>query len=376
MNNNYYDVSLFPYEWNLEDAVFKKGKGRVFSFFSGGGGSTMGYKLAGFDVIGCNEIDPKQMSPYVTNLDPRYPYLEPIQEFIKRDELPSELYDLDILDGSFPCTTFSMSGKREEVWGVEKKYKEGNYNQVLDTLAFEFIKAIDKFRPKVIIGENVTGLLMGDAVHYIRRIHHELARIGYLSNHHVVRGEELGLPQKRHRVFITGIREDLTVSSGLCVKSKFIRQVPQLDLTFNCKPVVFSEIDDKNDDSIVMYGDRKGKLITSVKNAKESGFNKVSEYLKSTGNKSSLFSWIIVKHDEVLPTLCTLHGTRYFDNSLVHPVHDRCLNKLELSRMSSWPLDYDFNGFSPAYMMAMSVPPIMMANVATRVHEQWLSRLS
>ena len=49
----------FPYEWTLKDANFTKDKGTVFSCFACGGGSTMGYKLAGFDVLGCNEIDPK-----------------------------------------------------------------------------------------------------------------------------------------------------------------------------------------------------------------------------------------------------------------------------------------------------------------------------
>jgi hypothetical protein len=47
----------FPYNWTLKDATFTKDKGKVFSCFAGGGGSSMGYKLAGFDVVGCNEID-------------------------------------------------------------------------------------------------------------------------------------------------------------------------------------------------------------------------------------------------------------------------------------------------------------------------------
>lgn len=51
----------FSYKWNLKDANFPKDKGKVFSCFACGGGSTMGYKLAGFDVIGCNEIDRKSV---------------------------------------------------------------------------------------------------------------------------------------------------------------------------------------------------------------------------------------------------------------------------------------------------------------------------
>lgn len=99
-----------------------------------GGGSTMGYKLAGFDVIGCNEIDPRMMSIYRENHNPKYSFCEPIQDFKKRKDLPKELYNLDILDGSPPCSSFSISGNRAKDWGKEKKFREGQQKQVLDTL--------------------------------------------------------------------------------------------------------------------------------------------------------------------------------------------------------------------------------------------------
>ena len=57
------------------------------------GGSTMGYKLAGYDVIGCNEIDPRMMSIYRENHNPKYSFCEPIQDFKKRKDLPKELYN-------------------------------------------------------------------------------------------------------------------------------------------------------------------------------------------------------------------------------------------------------------------------------------------
>ena len=66
------DTHKFPYEWTLKDATFTKDKGTVFSCFACGGGSTMGYKLAGFDVIGCNEIDPKMADCYKANHNPKY----------------------------------------------------------------------------------------------------------------------------------------------------------------------------------------------------------------------------------------------------------------------------------------------------------------
>lgn len=74
----------------------------------------MGYKLAGFQHLGGVEIDPKMAKIYQTNHTPTYFYLEDIRDFNLRTDLPEELYDLDILDGSPPCSAFSMSGKREE----------------------------------------------------------------------------------------------------------------------------------------------------------------------------------------------------------------------------------------------------------------------
>lgn len=78
----------FDYRWKLADANFTKDKGKVFSCFACGGGGSMGYKLAGFDVIGCNEIDHRMMYTYCQNNNPRFPFLEPIQTFKERQDLP------------------------------------------------------------------------------------------------------------------------------------------------------------------------------------------------------------------------------------------------------------------------------------------------
>ena len=110
----------FNYNWSLKESKFTKDKGKVFSCFACGGGSTMGYKLAGFDVLGCNEIDPKMMEAYRLNHNPKYSYLEPIQDFKNRKDLPKELYELDILDGSPPCSSFQWLVKGRKI-GAKKR---------------------------------------------------------------------------------------------------------------------------------------------------------------------------------------------------------------------------------------------------------------
>ena len=169
----------FNYEWTLADAKFTKDKGKVFSCFACGGGSTMGYKLAGFDVLGCNEIDPKMIEAYKANHNPKYAYLEPIQTFKLRKDLPKELYNLDILDGSPPCSSFSMAGNREKDWGKDKKFREGQAKQTLDTLFFDFIDLAKELKPKVVVAENVSGLMMGSAKEYVKKIYIEFQKAGY-----------------------------------------------------------------------------------------------------------------------------------------------------------------------------------------------------
>ena len=106
----------FPYKWKLTDGYpapgIKYHGCKSFGTFICGGGSSMGYKLAGFNHLGGVEIDPKVAANYKRNLHPQLLYVEDIRQFNERQDLPSDLYDLDLLDGSPPCSTFSTAGSR------------------------------------------------------------------------------------------------------------------------------------------------------------------------------------------------------------------------------------------------------------------------
>ncbi len=190
--------------WKLTDlAEVPKNGLKVFSCFHCGGGSTMGYKLAGFDMLGGVEIDPEMMKIYRANHNPKYSYLMGVQDFkkIPDSELPKELFELDVLDGSPPCSSFSMAGSREKKWGKASKFREGQANQVLDDLFFHFIDIAKKLKPKVVVAENVKGLIQGNARGYVKEIFAAFRQAGYSCQLFLLNAAAMGVPQARERTF-------------------------------------------------------------------------------------------------------------------------------------------------------------------------------
>lgn len=198
----------FTYDWSLKDLKkVSKNNLKVFSCFSGGGGSSLGYKMSGCDVVGFCEVDEKMAKNYLLNMDVSLPYVMPIQELKNNKSLIDKIGEVDILDGSPPCSTFSIAGKRESDWGKKRKFKEGSYKQVLDTLFFDFIDLAKQIRPKVIIAENVKGILLGNAKKYVHKIVEQLQNLGYIVQVFLLNGNKMGLPQSRERVFFVANKQ-------------------------------------------------------------------------------------------------------------------------------------------------------------------------
>jgi DNA (cytosine-5)-methyltransferase 1 len=330
---------MFNYKWNLKDGYSKKHGLNVFGTFLCGGGSSMGYKLAGFNHFGGVELDKKMSEIYKTNHNPQYLYTEDIRDFNKRENLPKELYNLDILDGSPPCSTFSTAGSREKVWKKEKKFKEGQKKQILDDLFFKFIETTDKLKPKVVIGENVKGLIAGNAKSYVIKIKKEFEKIGYSVQLFLLNAASMGVPQKRERVFF------------ICSKKEL--NFPKLTLNFKEKPIVYEKIEEKNinkENDVFCVTDLYKKYWKFAKEGQTIG-------KFGAGAKK-------IKKKDVLNTISS-------SGDLYHFKECRILSKKELILASSFPLDFDFLNTKPQYVMGMSVPPVMMAQVSNQIYEQW-----
>ncbi len=352
------------YNWTLKDAVFTKDKGKVFSCFACGGGSTMGYKLAGFDVIGCNEIDPKLIEVYKLNHSPKYAFNEPIQTFKDRDDLPSELFNLDILDGSPPCSSFSLAGNREDDWGKKKKFKEGQAEQVLDTLFFDFIDLAKKLQPKVVVAENVKGLLIGEAKEYVRKIYKELNNAGYVVQHWLLDASTMGVPQRRQRVFFIALRKDL--APKFLYWADLFTEVPKLNLEFNEAPVYFGEIYKPNDES-----DRPltGPVYLKYWHLRTETDNDLCDVVERLENITKLFTAKLWHKNKVAPTYTAHENSSILYDEPRHP------NRRESCAIGTFPQDYNFNEQKYQYIVGMSVPPLMVARIANEIFNQWLSKL-
>jgi DNA (cytosine-5)-methyltransferase 1 len=351
----------FPYNWTLKDAVFTKDKGKVFSCFACGGGSTMGYKLAGFDVLGCNEIDPKMIEAYKTNHNPKYAYLEPIQTFKNRTDLPKELYELDILDGSPPCSSFSMAGNRDKDWGKEKKFREGQAEQVLDTLFFDFIDLAKELQPKVVVAENVKGLLMGNAKDYVIEIYKSFDEAGYYCQHFLLDASKMGVPQRRERVFFIALRKDL--AKPFLHWQDMFTQIPKIEMEFNEREILFKEIDTDIKEKDV---NRFSPMLLKHWDIWEIG----KSYSEVNHPSYSGFGYIKANPDKVINTILA-----HPESGVYHYKYKRQLNNIEYKLAGTYPQDYNFLLNKEKYLIGMSVPPVMTAQVASNIYEQWLSKL-
>lgn len=334
----------FPFNWELKNWYpvewLEKHGLKVFSNFCCGGGSTMGYKLAWFDVIGANDIDPQMAKLYQKNHNPKHFFLCPIGEMLNM-ELPDELYNLDILDWSPPCSTFSMAWEREAAFWKKKKFREGQSEQVLSELFFDFIALADKLRPKVVIAENVKGMLIGNARAYVRRVIDEFEKIGYDVQLFLLNSAFMWLPQKRERVFFICKRKDLNFKNVV--------------LDFNEDIVPFKEIDQWNVERRAIYPCDL-ELWKKVRPGQNCG---------KAHPKGHRFNSVRCNYNLPINTIAASDGSCFY-----HPEYPGFLTEKEMILAWSFPTDYDFCGMKPQYCVWMSVPPVMMANIAYEVYKQ------
>jgi DNA (cytosine-5)-methyltransferase 1 len=343
--------------WNLKDLRPPNATApRVLSTFACGGGSSMGYKLAGCRVIAANDIDPKMAWHYETNLKPPHMLVCPIQELITRT-LPFPIDEIDILDGSPPCSVFSMCGNREDDWNKNRHFQEGQAKQILSDLFFDFITLAERVQPKVIVAENVKGMIMGRAKGYAKEVVLRLNRLGYEVQVFLLNAAECGVPQSRERVFFVARKKSLNLK----------QLVLRLDSSV---PTVRQALADVVVEAEVHQAPPCVRSLYSLSKSTKSDAIAATRRRLNGGN--AFFSWRRCAWDQPACTITAMAAQ-------LHPDEPRSFTPREIVRLGSFPDDYVFaNKKTPKsqatlaqYIVGMSVPPRMMERVAEAIKQQW-----
>jgi DNA (cytosine-5)-methyltransferase 1 len=218
-----------------------------------------------------------------------------------------------------------------------------------------------KLQPKVVVAENVKGLLLGNAKEYVRRIYREFDLAGYYVQHWLLDASKMGVPQRRERVFFIALRKDL--AKQFLVQQDMFTVNPELMLDFNEPKITFKDI-------FHDYTDRPlSEHYQKFWNIKEYGDIDFSVSSARMGkNPNAQFQYKYLYMDKVANTITAGEQCVLFD-------YPRYRNFDELCECGTYPKDYNFIKNKPEYLIGMSVPPVMTAQIATEIYTQWLSKI-
>lgn len=161
---------------------------RILELFAGAGGLALGIRNAGFDTVGLIENN----ADCVSTLKKNQPDWNVIHSGVE-DVDYSKFGNVDVVSGGFPCQAFSSAGKRL------------GFEDVRGTLFFEMMRPIRELKPKVVLAENVQGLLNHNKGNTLKKIVTTLQKEGYSVTHQLLNAVDFGVPQKRKRLIMIAV---------------------------------------------------------------------------------------------------------------------------------------------------------------------------
>ena len=387
------------YRYTLDELKESSDRKRFtyISFFAGGGGSSAGYKLAGGDCRFVNEFQQVAVDTYLENW-PNTPHICGDIKDVTGAQIMEmtgiKKYELDILDGSPPCPPFSMSGTKKAGWGKEKM-AYGMKQKNIEDLTWEMIRIAGEMMPKVIICENVKGLTMEYAKQHLDRMVTDFEALGYATTFKVLNGIHFGVPQKRQRVFIVSVRNDVLEDiemPWMLVSSLFpdgADEEPSVedaigDLRLdNENSVEAHELREimkksakykwlkrlpKNPDKVMSVGDDIVGPFYDKLIAHRTKWGKEVPERKTSFFQSRRVPWHQASHtlsEQGLQTSLAVN---------LHPDEDRGYTTKEAKRLMSLPEDYILTGTLNERLarIGLMVAPMMMKYVAASIYEKVL----
>ncbi|MCM8709928.1 DNA (cytosine-5-)-methyltransferase [Clostridium sp. SYSU_GA19001] len=180
--------------------IVPKRRYNVLELFAGGGGLALGLEEAGFNTVGLVEVDKHCCNTLRINR-PNWNVIEEnivtVVEKGIRNYIDKNI-EIDVLSGGYPCQAFSYAGKK---LGLE---------DVRGTMFYYYAEILRELKPKMFLAENVKGLVSHDGGKTLRTMLNVFMEIGYRVEYRVLNAMNYGVAQKRQRIIIVGIREDIT----------------------------------------------------------------------------------------------------------------------------------------------------------------------
>lgn len=327
-----------------------KHKFEVVSLFAGGGGSSTGYRMAGGRVLAINEFVEAARSTYAAN----WPTTVIIPDDIRAidgqtflDAIGKQPRELDILDGSPPCSGFSSLGLKDKGWRRVSKYSDTKQRNVED-LFFEYARILRAIMPKVFIAENVAGLSRGSAKGYFNDIMRELRGCNYYVECRLLNARWLGVPQSRTRAIFIGVRSDLATNA---IKRRLHPDpMPHTVTLREAFAGLKFTAQDRRDTDVSRYA--TGRELITLKRGEQS---------------KRYFSLMKGHPDGVAPCITATTG----DIGAASPRHwdNRAYTVAEIKRIMSIPDDYTITGTYSQRVerLGRMVPPFMMRAVAKNI---------
>lgn len=330
----------------------------VVSTFSGGGGSCLGYRMAGYHVLWANEFVEEAQKTYRANHPGTILDTRDIRQVQPEDILKAigmKAGEIDLFDGSPPCSGFSTAGKREKGWNHEKVYSDGKVQQV-ETLFFEYIRILNGLQPKCFVAENVSGLVKGTAIGYFKEFLGQMKQCGYRVKAQLLNAKWLGVPQNRERIIFIGVRNDLNIEPAF--PKPYTRQVTLEEAFQGLKQ------DEKQ---------REALLKNYERSAVGAALRKLCKNPPRPLQSERYFNLQRTSLKAPCPTITQLGGVAA---GVCHPYEDRRFTIPELRRITSIPDDFILTGEYKQQWerLGRMVPPIMMMNIAKTIQEKVLDR--
>lgn len=345
-------------------------KYRVLDLFCGAGGLSLGFKLAGFQIVGGVDFQQDAIYTHEKNFKNSISICGDIKEI--NDEKVKELFQdkVDVIIGGPPCQGFS-AGNRQQI-----------ENDPRNKLFFEFIRFVRILKPKAVVIENVRQILTKDKGFAKNKIFEILEELGYNVDVRVLTASEYGVPQNRNRAVFIGVKKEIgkinydmikKVSKPVTVKEA-IGELYELENKntniLKSEPLTKFQKYVRAKDNMIFNHDIKypNQEVQDRMNFVPQGGNwqNVPESMWKT-KRSNRHSSAYRRLDETKPSITIDTGhMNYF-----HPLYNRVPTVRESARLQSFPDDFIFVGTPTSQLRQVgnAVPPLMAKAVAELIKE-------